>query len=210
VFSRIYRDGIWGERTGEQFTSGSGTHDAVAANTYVEAVNGFLETFGIPPAVVDLGCGDFAIGRQLCRSSGAYVACDVVPGLIEHHRDRFRDLDVDFLRVDLVADDLPEADVAIVRQVFQHLSNDQIAAVLPKLVAYDHVIVTEHVPATTFVPNADKVAGPDTRLDLRAPSGVVLTAPPFSWPVVAEDTLCEAVADGSVIRTIHYRPRRGR
>ena len=64
----------------------------------------------------------------------------------------------------------------MIRQVLQHLSNTQIAAILAKLRAAD-LIVTEHVPtAPGVVRNKDKAAGPDIRLYRK--SGVFLESPP--------------------------------
>ena len=74
---------------------------------------------------------------------------------------------------------LPPADLCLIRQVFQHLSNQQIAEVLAKLGVFSHVIVTEHYPAQLrgCVPNLDKPPGPDTRL--LDGSAVFLDQPPF-------------------------------
>jgi hypothetical protein len=68
------------------------------------------------------------------------------------------------------------------RQVLQHLSNQEIERVLANCRRYRWLIVTEHLPAATdVVPNLDKPHGPDTRVYDR--SGVFLEAPPFDLPV---------------------------
>jgi hypothetical protein len=133
-----------------------------------------------------------------------YVGCDVVPDLIAEHRRRYAGSKVEFVWLDIIEDELPFGDVATVRQVFQHLSNDQISAALPKLARYKHLIVTEHVPRGPFRPNVDKPMGPGTRL--AEASGVVLGASPFELPGFVSRVLCRVDADGGVIETrLHTR-----
>jgi hypothetical protein len=111
---------------------------------------------------------------------------------------------VQFACLDFLEDELPLGDVATLRQVFQHLSNDQISAALPKLARYKHLIVTEHVPRGPFRPNVDKPMGPGTRL--AEASGVVLGASPFELPGFVSRLLCTVDADGGVIETrLHTR-----
>src|SRR5262249_41309949 len=77
------------------------------------------------------------------------------------------------------------ADLCLVRQVLQHLSNHQIGAVLRKLQQYPLVMITEHYPApdaAAIVPNKDKAAGADTRIT--DGSAVFLDRPPFNLAIV--------------------------
>jgi hypothetical protein len=66
--------------------------------------------------------------RHYC---GKYTACDVVPALISRNQIEFSHLNVDFRCLDITHDDLPGADVAVLRQVLQHLSNAQILKIVP-------------------------------------------------------------------------------
>ena len=206
IFSRVYSEGLWGRGgAGEEPYSGSGSHDDAIVAPYVSAVTEFLKTFPNKPDVADLGCGDFNVGTRLRPFAGRYIACDVVPVLIERNKHRFVDLDVSFGLLDMVRDPLPKVDVICIRQVLQHLSNAHIAAVLAKIPhSCRYFILTEHVPAQKDFPaNRDKPTGPETRIGYR--SGVVVTRPPFSLAVKGERILCE-VPEGhaSVIRTIVY------
>jgi SAM-dependent methyltransferase len=206
IFSKIYDEGAWG-RSGDPsqpFFSGSGSHDDKIIATYVDAVRGFLSTFPDRPDVVDLGCGDFFVGSKIRDLCGAYVACDIVPKLIEFNKKKFAGLDVDFRVVDMTSDELPGGDVVFIRQVLQHLSNEQIARAVPKVAAtYKSLVLTEHLPdAPDFEPNRDKRAGPEVRTG--AGSGVVLTSPPFNLEVTGERTLCQIDEFGSVIKTTLY------
>ena len=148
IFSTIYSNSsYWGNLEGTPFTSGEGTSAAEVTDPYVDAVTALLVSFAEPPHVVDLGCGDFTVGARLRPHCGVYTACDVVSEVIESNRNRYGAAGVEFLTIDIAKDPLPQGDVVFIRQVLQHLSNADIAAVVPKLSAFAHVIVTEHVPA---------------------------------------------------------------
>lgn len=179
VFGEVYERGIWGR--GETAYYSGGGSDARYAEPYCQAVRDLLATTEHHrPVIVDLGCGDFRVGRALIDGWDVdYVGVDVVPALIEFNSATYGSEHVRFVCRDLVTDPLPPGDICLVRQVLQHLSNDQIRRVLPKLDAYAHVIVTEHYPAdeATAIPNLDKAPGADTRLS--ANSAVYLDEAPF-------------------------------
>ena len=181
VFSRIYERGLWGQSAGE-FFSGSGSVDSHALQ-YVAMVQDYVGRHSIR-SVVDLGCGDFAIGRRIAELGVDYIGVDVVPALIDHHNTRFGSPAVRFAHLDIVSEDLPQADLCLIRQVFQHLSNRQISRVVPKLRRYAHVLVTEHYPApgVATVPNKDKPHGHDTRVE--DDSAVFLQYHPFNARLV--------------------------
>lgn len=203
VFAKVYADGIWGSSNDPQqkFFSGTGSHDQAMTGVYVGAVRSFVQSLGVRPTAVDLGCGDFQVGVQLRDLFGTYVACDIVPSLVAFNQTRHRDLDVDFRVLDLTADPLPTGDVILLRQVLQHLSNEQIKKVVPKLAtSCKYLVLTEHVPeGDGFVANLDMPTGPGIRLGL--PSGVVLTEPPFDLEAKQQKVLCEVPESGGVVRT---------
>jgi SAM-dependent methyltransferase len=189
IFSAIYREHKWGTHSEDGFSSGTGSHNPATVVPYVSAVQRFLQSLTFVPSVVDLGCGDFNVGRQLRPYCGHYVACDVVGALIERNKRKFSDVQVDFRRIDIIEDGLPNGDIVFLRQVLQHLSNAQISQVVRKLYQYKFVIVTEHVPARRdYQPNRDKATGGGIRL--RQGSGVVLTAQPFLLKVKSETVMC--------------------
>jgi hypothetical protein len=207
VFAKIYREGAWGGRgAGQGPYSGTGSRGE-AVSAYVEAVGRWAAGFDRPLDAVDLGCGDFSVGSRLRGHFGAYRARDIVPEVIAADRERFADMNVDFGVLDIARDPLPPGEVALVRQVLQHLSNDMILAALPKLVAaYEHLIVTEHLPAADrFPPNLDKPTGPGIRVTRG--SGVVLTELPFGLRPVEALVLCDVPWPDGRLLTTAYRLR---
>lgn len=63
-FSEIYHTKLWGEADGEAFCSGGGS-SAHFAIPYLKQVHHLIAEHKIR-TVVDLGCGDFRVGRLLC------------------------------------------------------------------------------------------------------------------------------------------------
>jgi len=206
IFTKIYEEGAWNlsPRTDLKLFSGTGSHEGNLVGPYVEALQKILSSFPSKPSAVDLGCGDFAVGARVRHLCDSYIACDIVEPVISANRNRYADLDVDFRVLDITKDELPPADLVFVRQVFQHLSNNEIAGALSRMVSrYRYLLLTEHLPLGTFAPNADKPTGPDIRLGLN--SGVVLTSPPFNLKVRDAKHICDVAELGGTIRTTLYK-----
>jgi hypothetical protein len=207
VFSEIYQNGLWGksEDPTQPFYSGGGSHDDKITSVYIANVVAILQDLPNKPNVVDLGCGDFSIGSQIRPFCNNYIACDIVPQLIEHNKAKYKNLNVDFRLLNLITDPLPTGDIVFIRQVLQHLSNEQIQQLIPKLYpSYSILILAEHLPKSNrFTPNLDKPAGPHIRLGFN--SGIVLTKSPFDLQVVDEQLICEADDYGGVIRATMYK-----
>lgn len=210
LFSRIYREGLWGRSADPDrpFYSGSGSDDRTITSAYVDAVSAFVRSLPRPPSALDLGCGDFHVGRRIRPLCGTYVACDVVPELIEFNRHRYADLDVDFRVLDLSEDPLPPADLVFARQVLQHLSNARIRRFVRGLPGrFTYLVLTEHLPSSPSFPH--NIDQPSSHLPrLRRNSGVVLTSPPFELQAIEARTLCEVREGPGIIRTTLYRLRR--
>lgn len=206
IFLKIYQDNAWGKSfdPDTRFYSGYGSHNQSAIKAYTNKVGEFLLSLKTKPSVADLGCGDFNVGAHLLQYCGKYTACDIVPSLITNNKHKYKDTNVQFEVMDIVIDELPTADIAFIRQVFQHLSNELISQALLQLTnKYKYIIITEHLPKTSnFIPNINKPTGPNTRLSLD--SGVVITAPPFNFQYKLSKTLC-SIDDGSgIIETTLY------
>jgi hypothetical protein len=208
IFSFIYKDHVWGNATPRfPFNSGPGSHDVEIVEPYVSAVRSFIaDTFSTPPDVVDLGCGDFNVGRQIRNVTDRYIASDIVSDLIEHNRLSYAGEDVDFRVLDIISEDLPPGDIVFIRQVLQHLGNDQISRFLPKLRHYPWAIITEHIPSKDpFIPNHDIRTG---AVRLGFGSGVELTEAPFNLIHYSATILCELYVKSGRIRTTVYQIRK--
>lgn len=143
IFSEIYRHNMWGGVAGT-FYSGPGS-DGEFARGFADVANTLIADRGIK-SVVDLGCGDFRVGRQIANGDISYTGVDVVDALIERNRRCFARADIEFRCLDIIEDDLPDGELCILRQVLQHLSNAQIIRILGKLRRYRFVLIGEHHP----------------------------------------------------------------
>lgn len=179
VFSEVYDRNMWGGMAGE-FYSGPGSAEALAEPYCAWLAEFIAKRFQGVATVIDLGCGDFRVGRRLvARAPGiAYIGVDVAPKLIADNVRRYSGPRVSFRRVDIVAEPLPDGDICLIRQVLQHLSNDQVKRILDKVSQYRYVFVTEHYPATVQIPNLDKPPNNYTRR--RQASAVYLDEAPFN------------------------------
>jgi hypothetical protein len=180
VMTQIYNLEFWGKGSKEdRFYSGDGSHDPKIIDPYIKFVREFLQSFPNKLSIIDLGCGDFNVGKNIVNLSNKYVAIDIVEELILYNSQKFNFPNVQFSCVDIVKDDLPKADCAIIRQVLQHLSNKEIGLLIPKLAQYQYIILTEHIPEGNFEANKDIVTGQGIRL--KQNSGVDLTKEPFNF-----------------------------
>jgi hypothetical protein len=187
TFERVYSRRLWGNDFTSPFYSGIGSR-GVAMEEYAQRMADILQhhvfEFGRSITIIDLGCGDFQVGRALLARlpDAAYIGCDIVPELIAFNTQHYGQEHVAFRQLDIVSDPLPEGDICLIRQVFQHLSNTEIACVLKRL-NYKYVYVTEGHPTEGIGPrNPDKRASGDVRFDWSTGRGrgVELAEPPFS------------------------------
>ena len=100
---------------------------------------------------------------------------------------KFKNENLEFHCLDISVDDLPFGDCAIIRQVLQHLSNEEVQNIANKLKVFKYIIVTEHIPDKKFTPNKEIISGQGTRL--KKQSGIDLLAPPFNFKVEEEREL---------------------
>lgn len=198
TFHTIYAGNDWGGVRG-QFSSGPGSEDRFT-EPYCRLIRAFITDHHVA-TLVNLGCGDFRVGRQICTPSLRYVGVDVVSSLIDHLKSTFGSESIVFEHQNILEQFPPDGDLCLIRQVLQHLSNTEIGQFLHNVQKYAYVIVTEHVPACPEQFNLDKPHGPDVRLHKR--SGVFLDQPPFSLKV--EELLTIPLGPGEVLRTVLLR-----
>lgn len=203
AMEQVYEKNLWGIND-SKFYSGDGSHNPEIVQPYLEAVTSFLKSFEEPLVVCDLGCGDFNVGKELIKYTKKYIAVDIVPALIKQNKEKFTDFNLEFHCLDIAVDDLPNGDCAILRQVLQHLSNNEVQNVVNKLKKYRYVILTEHIPNGNFEPNTDITSGQGIRL--KKQSGINLLAPPFSLKIKEEKQLSTVVLnnDKGVIVTTYF------
>ncbi|QAA80740.1 class I SAM-dependent methyltransferase [Aequorivita sp. H23M31] len=203
AMQQVYKMNLWGDEKTD-FYSGEGSHLPEITEPYITAVTSFLTSFKIPITVCNLGCGDFNIGKELASSTKKYIAIDIVPELIARNKEKFKEENLEFHCLDIAIDNFPPGDCAILRQVLQHLSNEEVQSVVDKLAGFKYVILTEHIPDGDFIPNKDIISGQGIRL--KKNSGLNLLAAPFNFMVKGEKLLSAVVlkdGKGIIVTTLY-------
>lgn len=196
TFQTIYRTKAWGD-DGTPFCSGGGSRGENCAR-YCDLCLKIIRENGVR-SVVDLGCGDFFVGRHIVEATGIrYTGIDVVPELIEFHKQTFQNEHTGFQCADITKDALPAADLCLIRQVLQHLSNQEILNALDNLKCYRRILISEDVPVRPRSFNLDKQHGPDVRAYYG--SGVYIDKAPFSLPISAEWSF--PLSDSNLLRVV--------
>lgn len=135
VFGDIYRNQVWGGGSG-----GGSVPEHVPQ--YIALVERLVREHR-PKAVLDIGCGDCVLAGAIDWGSALYIGVDVVPNVIAQAGGRVKGGYV--YRCDALTDDLPDADLVLVKEVTQHLDLPSVTRLLIKLSKYRMVLHTSMV-----------------------------------------------------------------
>ena len=207
-FNKIYEENWWGGYRSDEkldFDSGHTSYLDYMIDAYVEALSSLVTDYRDITSVVDLGCGDFNVGKRISPLFENYTGVDIVETLVKRNNSLFASDAISFVCKDITKDDLPRADMICIRQVLQHLSNADIANFLNKILGnYKYLVVTETMHRSwRFKPNKDIVTGPGVRFHKK--SGVVLDAPPFSLQHIEKKVLCDPAFGKEYVVTTLYK-----
>ena len=173
AFERIYREGLWAKDAQGKGTSGYGS-TLEFTKLYRVFLQDFLAAYQVR-SVVDAGCGDWEFSQAIDWKGIRYLGVDIAPTVIAENQRRYGAANVRFAVADIVRDELPAADLLLVKDVLQHLSNADIRRFLAQLPRYRHVLIVNDVlPESFSAPAADIPTGRYRPIDL--------TQPPFSLP----------------------------
>lgn len=182
VFEKIYAEKRWGssQDVKRKFSSGDGTRDELIVEKYAASIKDFFGSNASTLIAVDVGCGDFTVGSKIFQNFKYYFGVDVASNVIAENKRIFNYDKVEFLSADAATESLPKADVILVRQVLQHLSNAEIINFLRNIDGrFKYLVLTESLSLSkSFKPNEDIITGPGIRIHKK--SGVVLDEYPFN------------------------------
>ncbi len=136
AFASIFREGSWHA----EVKSGEGSIPS-RNRRYMKILRDFLREKQIK-SVVDLGCGDWSFSRQIDWSGIDYLGIDIVPELIDSLNERFGRPGVCFRRDNIVTCSLPQADLAISKDVLQHLPSPLVSQYIERLRSFKYAILT--------------------------------------------------------------------
>lgn len=172
VFGEIYKTNRW-----QDADSRSGTGSNLDQTEAVRAaLPGIFERYRIK-SFVDIPCGDFYWMSKVNLAGITYTGGDIVPALIEQNLHRHKSPSLSFRVMNLIEDELPAADLLMVRDCLVHLSfADALRAI--ENIANSPI---RYLLTTTFIDtprNEDIVTGQWRMLNF--------SLPPFSFPAPVE------------------------
>ena len=126
AFRKIYETNHWGasERSG----AGASVEQAAVILSQLATLIDRLQV----RTLLDVPCGDFAWMQHL-DADVTYIGGDVLPELAAANQQRYGDASRSFVTIDLVKDDLPDADLLLCRDCLVHLSFADAASALSNI-----------------------------------------------------------------------------
>lgn len=124
AFNNIYLTNAW------QYKSGPGS-DPEFAKVWIDHVNYFLARKDIH-SVIDVGCGDWRIGKHLNLEDKDYTGIDISSVILEETKLNAKD-NIKFINADFEALEVPSVDLIIIKDVLQHLTNSSINNIVNKI-----------------------------------------------------------------------------
>ena len=169
AFQDIIRFNKWNDA---ESVSGVGSNSRYTRNIR-EKLPGLLRRYNIR-SLLDAPCGDFAWMKNVTFDAEiTYIGADIVHELVDRLQKEFSAPQRRFMRLDLMSDELPKADILICRDCFIHLSNSQVLQALTNFVRSD----IKYILTTTY-----KFGRINTDIATGQFRAINLQAPPFSLP----------------------------
>jgi len=168
IFHYIYQTNFW---CGPDSVSGEGASRNQTHQIETE-LPALLKTLQVD-VLLDLPCGDFSWMQSIKLPVSRYIGADIVPELIAENHRRYGSQRRQFMKLDLINEPLPTADLLFCRDCFVHLSIADIFSALDRIKQSQ----ITYLLTTTF-PNCQEnedITTGDWRL-------VNLEKPPFNFP----------------------------
>jgi len=119
-FTEIYKRNIWNCK---ESRSGVGASSEQTAIIRIE-IPRLVRELGIR-SLLDAPCGDFNWMKDVSLGIERYIGVDIVEELIKANKERYGDPRRHFVCLDLIRDELPQAEIVLCRDCLVHLQFDQ-------------------------------------------------------------------------------------
>ena len=168
IFSTIARENYW---KGKESVSGVGS-DESQTKQLIALVENIISNYN-PQSFLDLPCGDFYWMKKVNFANCNYTGCDIVEDIIAKNTETYSSEKRNFKRINLINDQLPDADILFCRDCLVHFSENDIYKALRNICNSNiKYLVTTTFTATTK--NNDIVTGHWRKINLQAA--------PFNFP----------------------------
>ena len=128
TFKEIYQKNHW---SGEVSVSGQGSDDAQTTEIIAQ-IPLLVKELSIK-IFLDVPCGDFNWFSKMNLKLDSYIGGDIIPEIIDRNNTLFKTPNRQFIKLDLIKDLLPNADILLCRDVLVHLSNAMILEALTNI-----------------------------------------------------------------------------
>ena len=163
VFNRIHDSNIWGESE-----SRSGAGSTLLSTKNVRAnLPIIFEKYQVR-AFLDAPCGDYNWMQAVELPPGTtYTGGDIVPEIVRRNREHHADAQHGFIELNIIADDLPKADLMLCRDCLFHFSYRDTFRFFENFVrsGIPLLLTTTHTNTTAFR-NKDIATGDFRQIDL--------------------------------------------
>ena len=135
IFTNIYEGKHWGNNNNPAYNGSSGDGSSVEYNrlTYAPLLRTFIKMNKIK-SVVDCGCGDWRSGEILYGGLGLdYLGLDTYKKVIEHNQTEHPDYKFQHMDFYTQKEEIPAADLLILKDVIQHWKTEEIYSFLDYL-----------------------------------------------------------------------------
>jgi hypothetical protein len=141
VFTNIYRTNSW---NGKESISGSGS-DRDQTNIIASEIPNILKRHNIK-SILDIPSGDFNWMQEIDLSGISYIGADIVNEIVVENVEKYSESNIRFLRLNLLTDSLPDADLILCRDCLVHFSYSDIQRALNNICSTN----ADYLLATTF------------------------------------------------------------
>tara|TARA_Y100001973_G_C5205724_1_gene341411 strand:+ start:853 stop:1446 length:594 start_codon:yes stop_codon:yes gene_type:complete len=126
-FDNIYKKNIWG--------GGSGTGSKLSYDNiwYLKSIEEIIKDYNIH-TILDIGCGDWEIMKNLSYNGLMYDGMDIVKSVIDNNKDCYEKDNIRFYNKNILNEDIKNYDLIIIKDVLQHLEDSHIITIMDKLI----------------------------------------------------------------------------
>lgn len=135
IFNNIYKSGGW-----NKLGSGEGSQIESTLD-YVPFIQEFLEKNNIK-SVLDLGCGDWTFSKTIDWSDIKYLGVDASEIVIKNNIEKYKNKNINFKCCNFLKENFGNYDLCIIKDVFQHLKNEEIINFKKQLKKFKYILIT--------------------------------------------------------------------
>ena len=125
IFTDIYKNWSWGSN---ESRSGPGSTLEDTKNI-IDQFPKLFNKYEIS-TVLDASCGDFNWMKCVNLSEVNYTGGDIVDELIANNQNMYSKSNINFIKLDVVEDNIPKSDLVILRDTLFHFTNEDIKKTL--------------------------------------------------------------------------------